>query len=56
MIKSKTYLKQKILHDMVLQGKIEKAPASDLLRTNSHHGWKVIPHKAFRNVDPVILA
>jgi hypothetical protein len=55
MIKSKTFLKKKVLHDMLLQGKIAKAEAHDFQK-NSKHGWRVVPHKAFKNTDPVILA
>jgi secreted Zn-dependent insulinase-like peptidase len=55
MIQSKSYLKNKVLHQMMLQGKIEKAEAHDMAK-NSKAGWRVVPHKAFRNTDPVILA
>ena len=41
---------------MKMQGKIEKAPANDMIKKNSHFGWRVVPHKAFKSVDPVILA
>ena len=56
MIKSKTQLKHKILPLMMLQGKVAKGPAVDLMKKNSSYGWKVVPHKAFKNVDPVLLA
>ena len=40
---------------MELMGKIEKAPALDMVGTK-RAGWKLVPHRAFRNTDPVILA
>ena len=55
MIRSKSHLKTKILPLMHTQGKIMKAPAQDL-RANKKHGWAVVPNKAFKKVDPVILA
>ena len=54
-IKSKNHLKEKILPLMMHQGKIMKAPAQDL-RPNKKHGWAVVPNKAFKKIDPVILA
>ena len=41
---------------MQVLGKIEKAPAHDFTKKNSKHGWQLVPHKAFKRVDPVILA
>ena len=42
MIRSKTYLKTKILYDMHLLGKLQKAPAQDMKGTK-RAGWKVVP-------------
>ena len=39
---------------MILQGKIKKGKANDLL-TGSLNGWELVPHKAFKRVDPAIL-
>ena len=40
---------------MLIQGKIVKGPALDKEK-NTSHGWKLVPHLAFRNTDPAILA
>lgn len=55
MIRSKTFLKKNILDMMVYQGKIQKAPATDQL-SGKRNGWEVVPHKAFKSVDPIILS
>ena len=55
MIRSKTFLKTNILDLMVYQGKIQKGPATDQL-SGKRNGWEVVPHKAFKSVDPIILA
>ena len=55
MIQSKTYLKRKILRDMELKGKIVKAPALDMQGT-ARAGWQLVPNRAFKNIDPVVLA
>ena len=40
---------------MLIQGKVLKAPALDK-EDNKSHGWKLVPHYAFKNTDPAILA
>ena len=55
MIRSKTFLKREVLHNMLMMNKIEKGPAQDI-QGNKRAGWMLVPHKAFKNVDPVILA
>ena len=40
---------------MYMQGKIVKGKAIDMPNFNNG-GWQIIPHKAFRNVAPDILA
>ena len=40
---------------MEIQGKIIKAPAIDM-EENRKAGWRLVPHKAFKNTDPKILA
>ena len=56
MIPSKRFLKEKVLNNMLLIGKLKKGEAIDFTRKNSKHGWELVPHKAFKNVDPVVLA
>ena len=55
MIPSRNFLKQKVLREMTLLGKIEKDAAHDMPK-NSRAGWKINPAKAFKNTDPVILS
>ena len=40
---------------MEMQGKIIKGKAIDMPQFN-RSGWQLIPHKAFRNVAPDVLA
>ena len=40
---------------MEIQGKIVKGPALDK-EDNKSHGWKLVPHLAFKNTDPAILS
>lgn len=40
---------------MFMQGKLVKGKAIDMPNFNNG-GWKIVPHKAFRNVAPDILA
>ena len=54
LINSKSHLKNKIMPLMRKQGKVEKARAQDLPQYK-YSGWKVIPHKAFKNTDPEII-
>lgn len=54
LIKSKHFLKDRILHQMHAQGKLVKGKAIDMPRFN-HGGWELVPHKAFKNVAPDIL-
>ena len=54
-IKSKHFLKERILYQMYMQGKIVKGKAIDLPQY-SKGGWQLVPHKAFKNVAPDILA
>ena len=55
-IHSKKYLKEKILYNMLVQGKIQKAQAMDIKKQNSRWGWQVVPTRAFKKTDPAILA
>jgi hypothetical protein len=40
---------------MEIQGKISRSKAIDLPQFNKA-GWEVVPHKAFKNVAPDVLA
>eukprot|EP00347_Sterkiella_histriomuscorum_P017075 403350762 len=55
LIKSKSYLKERILDLMETQGKIEVGRAVDIPQFK-HSGYQLIQHRAFRNVAPEILA
>jgi hypothetical protein len=55
LIKSKNFLKERILQQMHVQGKIVKGKAVDLPIFN-RAGWVLVPHKAFKNVAPDVLA
>lgn len=55
MIPSLSFLKRRILYMMWKQGKIIKAPAQDII-DKPKAGWDVVPNRAFKKVDPVILA
>ena len=55
LIASKSFLKERILHQMLSQGKVVKAKAIDNPIFN-RNGWQLVPHKAFKNVAPDILA
>ena len=54
-IKSKSFLKERILHQMEIQGKITRGKAIDMPQFNKS-GWEIVPHKAFKNVAPDVLA
>lgn len=54
-IKSKHFLKERILYQMEMQGKIVKAKAIDMPQYN-RAGWQIVPHRAFKNVAPDLLA
>jgi hypothetical protein len=54
-IKSKHHLKERVLHQMYMQGKLVKGKAIDMPQY-SRAGWQLVPHKAFKNVAPDILA
>ena len=54
MIKSKSFLKNKILYQMLQQGKIQKGRAKDMPQFK-RAGWKVNPSKAFKHTEPSIL-
>lgn len=53
-LQSHTYLRTKIIKNMILQGKLERQFFSSVKKR--FLGYKLVPHKAFRNVDPAILA
>lgn len=55
LIKSKKFLKERILHQMHLQGKITPARAIDIPKY-SKGGWQIQQKKAFASVAPDILA
>lgn len=55
LIASKSFLKERILKQMLAQGKVIKAKAIDM-PTFNRGGWQVVPHKAFKSVAPDILA
>jgi hypothetical protein len=55
LIQSKSFLKERILKQMLVQGKVVKAMALDM-PTFKRGGWQVVPHKAFKNVAPDVLA
>ena len=55
LIKSKSFLKERILHQMVMQGKITRGKAVDLPQFNKA-GWELVPHRAFKNAAPDVLA
>ena len=55
LIKSKTKLKNEILRLMHLQNKLIRAPTPDV-PDYKRAGWKVNRTKAFKHVDPEILA
>ena len=54
MIPSKTFLKNRILHQMLSEGKIKKDRALDMPEYK-RGGWTVIPTKAFKNTAPEII-
>ena len=53
-IKSKSQLKNKILYQMLQQGKIQKGRATDMPQFK-RAGWKINPVKAFKNTEPSII-
>lgn len=55
LIKSKNFLKERVLATMLAQGKIERTRASDILQFKNS-GWKLVQHKAFEHADPSLLA
>lgn len=55
LIKSKTYLKDRIIATMHQQGKIMQAAPKDMPRLKKA-GWQLVPHIAFKNVAPEVLA
>ena len=55
LIKSKSFLKERILHQMMMQGKIARGKAVDLPQYNKA-GWALVPNHAFRNTAPDVLA
>ncbi|CDW84497.1 UNKNOWN [Stylonychia lemnae] len=55
LIKSKSYLKNKILYQMHLQGKIDQGKAIDMTQYNKS-GWALNTKVAFKNIAPDILA
>ena len=55
LLPSKSYLKDRILAAMKEQGKLVKGRSIDVPQY-SKSGWVVVPHKAFKNVAPDILA
>lgn len=55
LIKSKNFLKERVLLQMQIQGKLVKGKAIDLPQFN-RAGWEIVPHKAFKNVAPDVLA
>lgn len=55
LIKSKHFLKERILNNMWVQGKIVKGKALDIPQF-SKAGWELVPNKAFKNVTPEVLA
>ena len=55
LIKSKNFLKERVLAQMEIQGKLVKGKALDMPHYN-RAGWELVPHKAFKNTAPDILA
>lgn len=55
LIKSKSFLKERVLATMLAQGKIQRTRANDI-QQYKNSGWKLVPHKAFERVDPSLLA
>ena len=55
LIKSKHFLKERVLATMLSQGKIERTRAADI-QQYKNSGWKLVTHKAFHRVDPSLLA
>ena len=53
-LKSKSYLKRRLLPQMAKAGKIERARAGDMPEYKLA-GWKVVPRTAFRNTAPHLL-
>lgn len=51
LIKSKSFLKERVLAAMLAQGKISRTRANDI-QQYKNSGWKLVPHKAFGRVDP----
>lgn len=54
-IKSRSFLKERILYTMMMQGKIVRGKAIDMPQFNNA-GWKVVPQKAFKNVTLDIVS
>ena len=54
LIKSKSFLKRKLLPQMYKAGKVERARAGDMPEYKLA-GWRVVPTKAFRNTAPRLL-
>ena len=54
LINSKSHLKNRIMPVMHRMGKVEKTRAQDLPQFK-YSGWKVVPHKAFKKIDPQII-
>ena len=54
MIPSKTFLKDRILHQMLQEGKIKKDRALDMPEYK-RGGWSVNPTRAFKNTAPEII-
>lgn len=54
LISSKKFLKERILHQMYMQGKIVPGRALDIPRF-SKSGWELVPEKAFKSVDAGVL-
>ena len=55
LIKSKHFLKDRVLHTMFMAGKIKRGKAVDMPKFKNA-GWEVIQNKAFARVDVTIMA
>mmetsp|Transcript_18004 Transcript_18004/g.15928 ORF Transcript_18004/g.15928 Transcript_18004/m.15928 type:complete len:132 (+) Transcript_18004:29-424(+) len=55
MIRSKTFLKRKIIPNMEASGKIVPDRAPELPEYKSS-GWRLVPNKAFKSIAPEVLA
>ena len=55
MIPSKTFLKERVLHNMLAMRKVSRCKAPDMPQYKKA-GWGLNPVKAFKNVDADILS